>query len=62
MWEFAPAWSNARMTKSQIKKYLRDMKKAQDLAKQKLEDAKNSWELEKEIKEIEELEKELDNL
>jgi hypothetical protein len=30
------------MTKSQVKKYIKDMKKAQKLAKLKLEEAKNN--------------------
>ncbi len=62
MSEFTPPWSNARMTKSQIKKYLNDMKKAQEIAKEKLEKAEKSWEFKKEKEEIEKLEKELDNL
>ncbi len=62
MSEFAPAWSNARMTKSQVKKYIRDMKKAEELAKQKLEEAKANWEFDKEAEEVARLEKELENL
>ena len=62
MSEFAPGWSNARMTKSQIKKYIKDMKKAQELAKQKLEEARNNWDFEKEAKELNDIEKELDDL
>jgi len=62
MSEFAPGWSNARMTKSQVKKYIRDMKKAEELAKEKLEEAKNNWEFDKEAAEIAKLEKELENL
>jgi len=62
MSEFAPPWSNARMTKAQVRKYIRDMKEAEKIAKQKLEEAKANWELEKEEAEIARLEKELDNL
>ena len=62
MSEFAPAWSNARMTKSQVKKYIKDMKKAEELAKQKLEEAKINWEFDKEAAEVARLEKELENL
>ena len=62
MSEFAPAWSNARMTKSQVKKYIRDMKKAQELVKLKLEEAINNWDFEKEAKELSDIEKELENL
>lgn len=56
MSEFAPPWSNARMTKAQVKKYVSDMKKAQALAQAKLDAAKTSWELDKEAKELEKLE------
>lgn len=62
MSEFAPAWSNARMTKAQVRKYVADMKKAEKLAKQKLEEAKVNWEFDKEANELSELEKKLDNL
>ncbi len=62
MSEFAPPWSNARMTKAQVRKYIRDMKEAEKIAKQKLEEAKANWELKKEEAEIARLEKELDNL
>ncbi len=48
MSEFTPVWSNARMTKSQVKKYIRDMKEAEKIAKQKLEEAKANWEFDKE--------------
>lgn len=54
--ELSPGWTNARMTKAQIRKYLADMKKAQAIAEQKLKHAENSWELEKEQKELEALE------
>jgi len=62
MSEFAPTWSNARMTPAQVRKYVKDMKKAQEIAKQKLENAKNNWELELEKIEIETLENMLDEL
>lgn len=62
MSEFAPVWSNARMTKAQVRKYIKDMKKAEEIAKNKLEEAKANWEFDKDIKELNELEKELDNL
>jgi hypothetical protein len=45
-----------------VRKYIRDMKEAEKIAKQKLEEAKANWELEKEEAEIARLEKELDNL
>jgi len=62
MSEFAPPWSNAKMTKAQVKKYIRDMKEAEKIAKQKLEEAKANWEFEKEEAEVARLEKELENL
>lgn len=62
MSEFAPAWSNARMTKAQVRKYIKDMKEAEEIAKKKLEEAKANWEFDKDIKELDELEKKLDNL
>jgi len=62
MSEFAPGWSHARMTKSQIKKYIKDMKEAEKLATLKLEEAENNWEFEKEALELKNIEKELENL
>jgi hypothetical protein len=62
MSELAPGWSNPRMSAAQIRKYTRDMKKAQDEAKRKLEEAENSWELEKEQEEINHLANIIDDL
>lgn len=62
MSEFAPAGSNPKMTKAQVRKYIRDLEEAREKAKIKLENAKNSWEFDNEEKELENLEKELDNL
>ena len=58
MSEFAPAWSNPRMTKAQMRKYLRDMKAAQEAAKEKLNPEKENKE---KSSEISELEKKLDD-
>ncbi len=62
MSEFAPPWSNAHMTPAQVRKYVSDMKAAQKLAQEKLDAAKDSWEMEKEKKELMDIEKQLDNL
>ena len=62
MSEFAPSWSNPKMTKAQVRKYIRDLEEAREKARLKIEKAQNSWELDKEKKELENLEKELDNL
>lgn len=51
--EFAPAGSNPRMTKAQMRKYLRDMKAAQDAAKKKLDPDKEASEKHGEMKKIE---------
>lgn len=62
MSEIAPAWSNARMTRSQVRKYVREMKQAQEDAKQRLKESENSWELAREKQELEDLEQLLDDL
>jgi len=62
MSEFAPPWSNVKMTKAQVKKYIKDMKKAQAIAQAKLDAAKESWELEKDLNELEVLEEKLDEI
>lgn len=53
MSELAPGGSNARMTKSQVNKYLRDMKKAQNEAKRKLAEAEKNWELNEDTQQLE---------
>lgn len=62
MSEIAPAGSNPRMTKAQVRKYVRDMKQAQEDAKKRLEKAETSWDLAQEKKELEHLENLLDDL
>lgn len=65
MWsEFSPAWGGARMSKSQVKKYIKDMKEAQRIAKMNLEIAKKNWVFKNEEAKVKELEKllEEDNL
>ena len=62
MSEIAPSGSNPRMTKAQVRKYVRDMKQAQEDAKKRLEKAEKSWDLAKEKKELEHLENLLDEL
>lgn len=58
--EFAPGWSNPRMTKAQMRKYLRDMKAAQEEAKKKLPD---KWHEEKEKhSEMKKLEDQFDDI
>ena len=56
-----PAWK-IKMTKAQMRKYLADMKAAQELAQVKLDAAKASGELDQDTKDLEKLEDALDEL
>ncbi len=51
--EFAPAWSNPRMTQAQIRKYVRDMKAAQEQAKKQLDPQKEQSEKHQDMKHLE---------
>ena len=62
MTEFAPPGSNARMTPAQVRKYVKDMKKAQEEAQRKLDEAENSWALAKEEEKLNHLENIIDDL
>jgi len=62
MSEFTPPWSNVKMTKAQVKKYIKDIKKAQKIAQKKLEKAKTNWDFDKEKQELEKIENKIDNL
>jgi len=61
MTEFAPPWRNPRMTKSQVRKYIREMEEKRKKAQKELEKAKSSWELKKQEEELKELDKKLDD-
>jgi len=56
IWEISPAWRWAKMTKSQVKAYIKDLERKRELAKQKLEQARLNWEFSSEEKELQELE------
>lgn len=60
--EFSPPGSQAKMTKAQVRKYVQDMKNAQKIAQEKLEQAKQTGEFEKEKKELQDIENQLENL
>jgi len=60
--ELSPGWWNARMTKAQMRKYLKQAEEARILAAEKLKEAEASWEFAAEEKELKDLEKKLDNL
>ena len=63
MSELAPGGSNARMTPAQVRKYVRDMKKAQDEAQRKLDEAQKNWELNEDTELLEKnMDKMLDEL
>ena len=62
MSELSPPWSNARMSRAQVKKYIRDMKHAQEEAKKRLKKSRTKEAIEKEKAELKALEKELENL
>jgi len=53
MTELAPGWSKARMTKAQMRKYLRDMKVMQEAAKKKLDPDKEQAEKHAELSDLE---------
>jgi len=62
MSEFTPPWRWARMTKAQVKKYIKDLEEKRRIAREKLEEARKSWEWAKEQKDVEELEELLEDL
>lgn len=53
MTEFTPPWSNPRMTKAQMRKYLADLKAVQEAAKKKLNPDKEQAEKHAELSELE---------
>lgn len=62
MSEIAPTWWKVKMTKSQVKQYIKKMKKAQAIAESKLAIAKVNWEFDKEEQELKELERKMDEI
>ena len=62
MWEFAPPWRKVRMSKAQVRKYIKELEEKREIARKKLEEAKASWVFEKEQKDLEELENLIDNI
>jgi len=62
MTEFAPPWRKVKMTKSQVRKYIKELEKKRKLAQEKLELAKKSWDFAKEEKELKNLETLIDEL
>ncbi len=60
MSEFAPPWRKVRMSKAQVKKYIKDLKEKRRIAQEKLKKARESWEFLQEEIELQEIEKILD--
>ena len=60
--EYTPPWKKVRMTKAQIKKYIKDLEEKRKIARQKLEEAKKSWAFEKEKEELQNIENLIDDL
>ncbi len=62
MSEFTPPGQGARMTKSQVKKYIKDLEEKRKKAQEKLEKAKNSQEYKKEEQALKNIENLIDDL
>lgn len=62
MSEFAPPWSGAKMTSAQVKKYIKDLEEKRRLAQAKLDEARASWEFNRDEEELKRLEKALDDI
>jgi len=62
MSEFAPPGWRPKMTKAQVKKYIKNLEEKRKIAQTKLEQAKKSWEFEKEKQELQEIEDLLEDL
>ena len=62
MSEFTPVWKWAKMTKSQVKRYIKDLEEKRKKAQEKLNKAKKSSEWKKEEKEVKKLEDLMEDL
>ncbi len=62
MSEFAPPSRKVKVTKSQMKKYVKDIEEQKNKAKKKIDQAKKSGEFDKEEKDLEKLENLIDDL
>jgi hypothetical protein len=62
MSEFAPVWGKPRMTKAQVKKYIKEMEDKREKAKLEMEKAVLLWELNNEWEELDEIQKKLNEL
>lgn len=62
MSEFTPVWKGAKMTKSQVRRYVRDLEEKRRIAKEKLEKAKKTPEYQKDKEELCSIENIIDEL
>jgi uncharacterized protein Yka (UPF0111/DUF47 family) len=58
--ELMPSWWKPKMTRSQVKKYIKNMKQAQKLAQEKIKSLKDAGDLEQSEEEIKKLENQID--
>lgn len=58
--ELMPSWWKPKMTRSQVKKYIKNMKQAQKIAKEKIKKMKEAGDLEQSDEEIKKLENQID--
>lgn len=61
MTEIAPAWKNPKMTKAQVRRYIREMEEKRKKAQEELDKAKASWELKKQEEELKKLDEKLED-
>lgn len=61
MWEFAPAWWIPKMTRWQVRRYIKDMEEKRTKAQLELEKARLNWELWND-EDLDDLDKKIDNL
>ncbi|NUJ97366.1 hypothetical protein HGA92_01100 [Candidatus Gracilibacteria bacterium] len=58
--ELMPSGGKPKMTRSQVKKYIKNMKQAQKIAKEKIKKMKEAGDLEQSDEEIKKLENQID--
>lgn len=62
MSEYSPTGWIPKMTKNQVKKYIREMEEKRLKAQKELEEAQKNWELKKQNDELKDIENKIDNL
>ena len=62
MSEYSPIGWIPKMTKNQVKKYIREMEEKRLKAQKELKEAQENWELKKQEDELNDIENKIDNL